>query len=796
MKAKTISTLMLFLIGAPFVFLSSVADADDSPLSGSWADNAADSGKYEPINYVSRQEPASSKWANSNASQPASSGLQQMAKAPASSHASLDDLLGEDALTGDIDEPEEVAAMDDDYEMMDDMSVYDDSNDESMDSYVDEEETEDSSMMDSEMHRAMEPKARTLPEICEEVQCKRCDTRSCPAPRSTCAPKCASPCSTSRETCKPKTCGSTCAPRSCAPCDYGRNRGGDMGRGRGRMHGGDGGSGRGRGDVDGGSGGGGRDDSDHGGGGGGGEFGGEGGGGGDLVVHGGQGGGGYLGEGELITIDFPEEEIRVILRSIADMFDLNLVVPETLVGRTSIKLKNVEWRQVFDIVLKPAGYTFTEEKNIIRVISLDQINQEPMTVRTFIIKYAKASEIAQSIAPLIEIKGGGSIQIDGRSNSIIVRERPSVILQIENLLKNSGLDEPSTQVMIETKFIEVGCSEGEGGTDGAGFDFWSSGGPFSEGQRFAQWGTNSKVNVAGTLEDACISMANQVGCFLSPETYLKTAVFSAETFSIVLQALKTNKSTNLVANPTVVVMNNHTCEIHVGKDEPIPEPTINETTGKFEIGQVEYMPIGVSLKVIPRVNHGAEQITLEIDPEVSRVETYREFLGVKYPVKTVRQAHSVISIKNGYTVALGGLTQEDTIEIERRVPLVGSIPLIGRIFRNTRDEISKTNLIMFLTAKTLSHDGTYMDIVDPRVMSRMGIGPQDLPGYANGIPVEGLNKMSGQHMNALQAQQNMRNSAYDRGAVSRIRKQTSEESERQTKKRRRCGRVRDYSRTM
>lgn len=777
MKTKTISTLVLFLVGSPFVFLSSEADADDSPIFRSLAEVDSSPTEYDPINYVARQEPASAKLKADTLSMAANLDEEPMAfqGGHEDTESSLADMLGEGIQGTDLnfDMPEEVAEHHDEVDhgldMQDDMSS----------DYM----METSSRV--EAPHKMAAQTRTLPEICGESDC---GSRSCGAARPVCETGCDTGCSPAKP-CQSKTCAPKCAKRTCkTDCGsvgrgkYGhgdKSRGG-QGRGRsgggedgGRGHGGgsagDGGSGQGgggsRGDGGSGSGGGGSmagGGSGSGGSGGGTSFGG-GGGGGSGVVGGGGGssGGGVLGEGELITIDFPEEEIRVILRSIADMFDLNLVIPETLVGRTSIKLKNVEWRQVFDIVLKPAGYTYSEERNIIRIVSLDQINQEPMTVRTFVVKYAKASEIAQSIAPLIETKGGGSIQIDKRSNSIIVRERPSVILQIESLLNSSGLDEPSMQVMIETKFIEVGCSEGEGGSDGAGFDFWETGGPLGKGTQFAQIGTSSKLNITGTFPEACVNAAT---CLVSPDSFMKTAVFSAETFKLVLQGLKTQKNTNLVANPTVVVLNNETAEFHVGKNEPIIELTVNNTTGQTEVGQVQYLPVGVKVTVTPQINYGAEQITLDINPKVSRIETFRKALSVEYPVETIRETHNRVSIKNGYTLALGGLIQDDTTKTERRIPLLGSIPLIGRIFRNTSDEVSKTNLIMFITAKTLGPDGTYQDIVDPRQISRMGIATADLPGYANGIDVPGMAKMTAAQRAGLQRQEAQRHAMADQHA--------------------------------
>ena len=76
---------------------------------------------------------------------------------------------------------------------------------------------------------------------------------------------------------------------------------------------------------------------------------------------------------ETISVDFPDEDVRTVLRSVADLFDLNLVIPDSLQGRTSIKLRNITWDQVFEVVLEPLGYTFVEDRNIVRIKSIQEL---------------------------------------------------------------------------------------------------------------------------------------------------------------------------------------------------------------------------------------------------------------------------------------------------------------------------------------------------------------------------------------------------------------------------------------
>src|SRR5690349_2613400 len=82
---------------------------------------------------------------------------------------------------------------------------------------------------------------------------------------------------------------------------------------------------------------------------------------------------------DTLSVDFPDEEIRNVLRNVADLFELNLVIPDTLQGKTSIKLRDVTWRQIFQVVLNPVGYTYIEDGNIIKVVTTESLNMEPLS---------------------------------------------------------------------------------------------------------------------------------------------------------------------------------------------------------------------------------------------------------------------------------------------------------------------------------------------------------------------------------------------------------------------------------
>lgn len=435
-----------------------------------------------------------------------------------------------------------------------------------------------------------------------------------------------------------------------------------------------------------------------------------------------------MAEQETISVDFPDEEVRTILRNVADLFDLNLVIPDELQGRTSIKLRNVTWQQVFDVVLKQLNYTYVEDRNIIEIVSVEELTTEPVDTRVFIINYAKAAEIQISIAPLIDETAGGRMQVDVRSNALVVTERPSRMGKIKEIIDH--LDRVTEQVMIESKFIEVTNDDLENiGIDWAYLDE-------NTDDLLGGSGVGSgDPGIGSDLEDIIPGPAGGL-----------VAVFSSSEFAATLKALENEQRSILISNPTIVVMNNQTAVFQVGEDYPIREFSINDQTGQLETGEIKYRFVGVELDVTPSVN-ADEMISMDVHPMVSSLG--RTVITQGGPGGSAiledrsfykRDARTKVTIKNGYTIALGGLTKEDERQDKFQIPVLGDIPILGKLFQNNKSDSNSTNLIIFITAKTLNPDGsTYEDIIDPRVIDQMEILPSDLPGYQ--IPAEERSKL-------------------------------------------------------
>lgn len=502
---------------------------------------------------------------------------------------------------------------------------------------------------------------------------------------------------------------------------------------------------------------------------------------------------------DTLTVDFPDMDIREILRSVADLFELNIIIPDSLQGKTTIKLREVTWRQIFQSVLDPVGYTFTEEGNIIKIITKESVNEEPVTTEIFLINYAKAADIGPIVSSLID-PAKGKIVIDARTNSLVITERPTRLTKMRPLIEQ--LDRATDQVMIESKFVEVTDSDvknlgvnwaslanyrigvgeiggttertrGQSGSDG----FTRNDGTLvnnirginnsttnasASGQTTGSTtsttisstnGTPTSTSSTGTTgaltANSTVSTSlgntetgsntlnnayNLLSSLTNTDTASRTlsAVFAADSFELVLSALQSLRRTKIVNNPTIVTLNNTPASINIGRETPIPNYTYNQQTGSFAISGFSYKPIGVLLKVTPQVNARGD-IRLTVDPEVSQASGAVDFQGASLPVVETRRASTTVSLKDGYTMGIGGLLQSTGVNGQNKVPLLGSVPLLGRLFRSDARDETKTNLIIFITAKTMSADGAPIErVFESGRVRDLGLEPKDLPGYRDG----------------------------------------------------------------
>ncbi len=415
----------------------------------------------------------------------------------------------------------------------------------------------------------------------------------------------------------------------------------------------------------------------------------------------------------LISVDFKDADIRQVLRIISLKSGVDVVAGADVEGLVTIKLTNVPWEQALDIILRTYGFTYERKGPIVRVMTVSALEKEALATEVFPLDYAKAKEVPDVLKEMLSERG--RVKYDERTNTIIVTDIPTNLFQIKQVI--ARLDQRTPQALIETKVVETRLTKSEN----LGIN-WSpsltltqtqnsipSSFPLPSGANLGRLG--SKFFADPLLENNGRTLLNSSSLLSAdPTTTLGSigiGTLSTSRLTWALNALRQRTDTHIVSNPTLAVLNNHEAKIHIGDEYPIPNYSIDPSTGRTTITGYTAKNLGTILTVTPHVNP-SQEIVVDLKPEVTSFQelvTYNTGGGssVGLPRFTVQTADTQVRIKNGETIVIGGLIKKTETSTETKVPVLGDIPIIGLLFKNTSkygtSDPVKQDLLIFLTVK-------------------------------------------------------------------------------------------------
>ena len=416
----------------------------------------------------------------------------------------------------------------------------------------------------------------------------------------------------------------------------------------------------------------------------------------------------------LVSIDFKDADIRQVLRVIALKSGVDIVAGSDVEGLVTIKLTNVPWEQALDIILRTYGFTYDRQDKIVRVMTLDALEQEALATQVFPLDYAKAKEVPDVIQEMLTERG--KVKFDERTNTIIVTDVPTSLFQISEVIKR--LDQRTPQVLIESKIVETRLEKEEN----LGIE-WSN--AFSLLQQATSLPSTFPFKATGTLGeigDTFVSTPQaRAGASISSLSALPSSTrgslgigtLSTTDLQITLNLLKERTETKVLSNPTLAVLNNQQAKIHIGSEYPVPTFSVDPSTGKTTVSGFQTRTTGTVLTVTPHVNP-SDEIVVDLKPEIVTVESPVTFgVGgtetVELPRFGTQTVQTQVRIRDGETIAIGGLVKESKIVQTKKVPLLGDIPLIGLLFRSRSETDGasgptlRQDLLIFLTV-TLSKE--------------------------------------------------------------------------------------------
>jgi len=413
--------------------------------------------------------------------------------------------------------------------------------------------------------------------------------------------------------------------------------------------------------------------------------------------------------GEPISVNLKDVDLRDFFRLIHEISGLNVVLDPAVKGSLTIVLDEVPWDQALDIVLQNNGLDKQLNGNVLRIATKDTLRKEAETARdldkaqaeavppvtvTRVLSYAKASGLRDTLKKFLSPRG--DILSDDRSNQLIIRDIPSVIPTVDNLIHQ--LDRKSQQVEIEARVVsasrsfarDIGTQLGFAGQATGGRNFIA--GDPTVGQ--SSFGTNNPVppvaikdsdppvlplvtNLAAGVPTAGLMLAHR-----SPN-------FAVDFFITAAEARGVGK---LLSKPRVVTQNNEKATVKQGQKIPI-QTTINNTIS------VQFIDAVLKLEVTPQITAEGTVFmdvlveNTQIDAGIPRVQ------GI--PALDTQSAETKVLVPDGGTVVIGGIIVSNQRTDITQVPLVGSLPLIGHLFRRSNVSTSSQELLFFLTPRII-----------------------------------------------------------------------------------------------
>jgi type IV pilus assembly protein PilQ len=406
--------------------------------------------------------------------------------------------------------------------------------------------------------------------------------------------------------------------------------------------------------------------------------------------------------GERLSLNFQDIEVRAVLATLADFTGLNLVASDSVSGRVTLNLNDVPWDQALDLILQSQGLSSREKGNVIVVAPASELaelerqelearNQQetlaPLVTEFIEVKYARAEDLSQLL------RGGegfgllterGRVSVDQRTNTLLVQDTPDQVREIVRTLDR--LDVAVRQVQIEARIViardtasrELGINWGASSTRG----FQDGGDGTFERRDINPDGLNrARGGLAVDFGDTSDAGAGFSFGYLAGDVLL----------DLELRALESEGKSQTISQPKIITANQRTATISQGEERAFQSVDGNDNP------DTEFKEAELSLEVTPQITPD-NRIIMDL---LIRNDSFRESeFGGEPPIDT-NEIETQVLVDNGQTVVLGGILTTEELRQVAKTPLLGDIPLLGRLFRYTEESNEKVELLVFITPRLL-----------------------------------------------------------------------------------------------
>jgi type IV pilus assembly protein PilQ len=413
-------------------------------------------------------------------------------------------------------------------------------------------------------------------------------------------------------------------------------------------------------------------------------------------------------KGKPISLNFQDVPVRTVLQLIADFNKLNLVTTDSVGGNITLRLDGVPWEQALDTVLKVKGLDKRLDNNILLVAPAAEIatsekqqleNKQkvadlaPLVTEYVQINYAKAPDMAKLLADdkTRLLSPRGAVSVDERTNTLLVKDTADVIDHIKDMIK--VLDVAVKQVVIEARMVTV--------TDGV------------EDSLGIKWGVtdvNSSASTSGTLTGLDTAQTGTVpnlkdrlnvnlpasGTSVPSIAFQVAKLADGSLLDLELSALETENKAEIISSPRITTANQKEALIEQGYEIPYNESSSSGAT------TISFKKAVLSLKVTPQITPDNNVI---LDLHVTQDDIYKDVNtgnGGTAVALSTQAINTQVLVKNGETLVLGGIYNRSIKKTVNKVPVLGDIPGVGFLFRNSVNTNTKKELLIFVTPKIVT----------------------------------------------------------------------------------------------
>ena len=395
------------------------------------------------------------------------------------------------------------------------------------------------------------------------------------------------------------------------------------------------------------------------------------------------------------SIDVDGADVRTVIRAIAEFSGRNIVIDKGVSGQVHISLANVSWESALRTILRANGLDYVDEGGIIRVDEAAKLQSEstdreaararqmeliPLETRIIRLNYANAGELQGALQASLTRRG--LIQVEKRTNSLIVSDLPNVVDRVEKMA--TDLDSTTPQIEITAKLVDVDAEA----LRGLGIE-WNVGSP----SKYFSGPNASTAHVPnpGPGQDLGIEHSTTLS---DPTTKVSYGVFQNwGSVEAQLQMLEQHRKANIISNPRITTFDNREAKILVGQKIPL---IVQDVAGN-PVSQLQ--TIGIQLKVTPHLT-AEKKVIMDLHPEVSDLSTQSTVQGGV--IINTSEADTRVMVDDGQTAVIGGLIRTNESVVRRGVPILKDIPLVGMLFRSDNTTRQNRELIIFVTPRLLS----------------------------------------------------------------------------------------------